>query len=409
MYKLSDFNHYIRYNDRVLYFNTRTLSSFLLAADEHRKMKENLADPITFEFSFPSIFQQFREWGFFVEEGIDELGEIRLKNILKISSKNHSHILINLSDGEQNKVEKLDVCAISSKLKTHLMSRVADQDLKELSLEWYSNNDKHFRKLVYPLTLFIKEECERRGINFSSQLDLKVVKIENINMQDFKDMSVNAISMNYFLLDSNSYQQEERIKPRLLNRFFVNLAETIAVNPMLHFNVNIYVKKDQNRKKIKEFIDSIEPCVRDNISVTQLSVLNDGAIRTEYPLILTKLAQKEQWRVMDECIMKNYSIDYKGFVYFGRYVAPDKSRCIGQINENGEIVYDSVKRGFYYGMTWFDNQQCRRCKFLPLFLDICSRKVSYYGNARHIACPIKDKSFNTDQIMVNIFESKQNL
>ena len=68
MYKQSRYNYFVPYCNKILYFNALSKISFLMTTQEHEKLQEQFADPISFEFGIPSVFNKFAEWGFFVKE-----------------------------------------------------------------------------------------------------------------------------------------------------------------------------------------------------------------------------------------------------------------------------------------------------------------------------------------------------
>lgn len=393
-----------------MYFNTRSMSSFIVSAAEHRRMKTKLSDPITFELALPSVFNQFREWGFLVEEGVDEIGEIRYRYVLKTHDKSKAHILINLSDVEVNADGEFAMSELLSKLKAHLKCILSSPELKELRLEWYADNDKYYNKIIMPVGMYAKQECEVFNVLFASQLNIKALRIEKQSVLKLPNMSVDAIWADVIFVDRCSENlSDQGVKIRSLNRLLSYMDNTILENHRLHFNINLYIKKNSKKTPITSVVNFIPLSLKDNTSINVFSVSDDGSVMAEQPAMLTTLAQNEQWCKMDESAMMNYSINVKGEVYFGRYVSPDTSRHIGWIDDNGEITYDRLKQGHYYGQTWFENEKCLQCKYLPLLMDICSLKVVYYGNTRHISCPVADGTFQPDALMVRIFENKQNL
>ena len=77
MYKTSNYNWVVPYHSKLIYFNGLSKRSFVLNRDEYDRIKKQFQDLITFDLEYPSVFRQFKEWGFIVEEGLDELNSIR--------------------------------------------------------------------------------------------------------------------------------------------------------------------------------------------------------------------------------------------------------------------------------------------------------------------------------------------
>lgn len=55
MYKQSRYNYFVPYCNKILYFNALSKISFLMTPQEHEKLQEQFADPISFEFGIPSV------------------------------------------------------------------------------------------------------------------------------------------------------------------------------------------------------------------------------------------------------------------------------------------------------------------------------------------------------------------
>lgn len=57
MYKLSTYNYFIPYQERMIYLNGLSMQVFSLALDEHAKLQQALEDMISFEINYTSVFK----------------------------------------------------------------------------------------------------------------------------------------------------------------------------------------------------------------------------------------------------------------------------------------------------------------------------------------------------------------
>ena len=72
MYKLSKYNYFVPYRDKMLYYNSLRRSSFVMTLAEHQKIRKLFEDPVSFGLEFPSVFAQFYNWGFFTDSYTNE-------------------------------------------------------------------------------------------------------------------------------------------------------------------------------------------------------------------------------------------------------------------------------------------------------------------------------------------------
>ena len=84
MYKISKYNYYVDLDDSVIYFNGFTGVLFPIKKTEHDRIQSLFKDCISFEINYPSVFNKLKEWGFIVDDLLDEVDRIRLCNKLTV-------------------------------------------------------------------------------------------------------------------------------------------------------------------------------------------------------------------------------------------------------------------------------------------------------------------------------------
>ena len=129
MYKQSRYNYFVPYCNKILYFNALSKISFLMTTQEHEKLQEQFADPISFEFGLPSVFNKCAEWGFFVKEEIDELAVFRYLYNKDILYSRDCHLIIALSESKEDNANMI------SRIKEHL-AYLCKEGITSLYIEW---------------------------------------------------------------------------------------------------------------------------------------------------------------------------------------------------------------------------------------------------------------------------------
>lgn len=95
MHKLSFYNFYLPYKERVIYFNGISCVIFSMKKQEHQQIQALFNDLISFEINYTSVFNQFRNWGFIVEVNEDEIALLRLRNHRAIYTDCNCRLFIN--------------------------------------------------------------------------------------------------------------------------------------------------------------------------------------------------------------------------------------------------------------------------------------------------------------------------
>ena len=80
MYKTSKYNYFIENGGSVIYSNGLSNQCFSVKKIEHERLQLLLNDLISFEINYNSVFLKFLDWGFIINDDIDEIDIIRYRN-----------------------------------------------------------------------------------------------------------------------------------------------------------------------------------------------------------------------------------------------------------------------------------------------------------------------------------------
>lgn len=393
MYKTSNYNLFIRHNDRVLYFNTLQQSSFVMSPQEHKRLQSKWQDPIEFEFAFPSISKQFYDWGFFVDEGVNEYSILKDRYFTTVNDDTEPHIVINMSNDINKNVEYENDQTFVDVLSLHISNIISRKSTQKITVEWVIDSHIYIKEVIKKIEVFIVEECSKREIEFISQIHFTKLDMARKSANLLQKL----IGVKNVLIDVKLNTQNSVLKSKGILRIIADIKIIASANTNINFLPNIYQK---DNKLLQLFVNKINELNLQNI------ILNttNSSIQSDQP---NQSIASIGWQNMMEFNKYNYTLDLSGKVYMGRYIQKDTCRNIGCLRDDGSVNYNYSLKGSYYGTEWFVNDKCSKCRYLPLLYDICSLRTHYYGNVLHVACPIEAQAIDPEDVIVKVFKNKK--
>lgn len=166
MHKQSSYNYFVPYQNKVIYFNALTKKSFLMSPQEHERMQKQFSDPISFELEYPTVFTKFVDWGFFIEETVDELAIFRYRYNKEILFSKECHLIFVLQEAEEN-LQMIET------IKKHLEFLVKKERVTSLCLEWVGENlECYSDSWVHPIRAYAQLICEESSVNYELEYPL---------------------------------------------------------------------------------------------------------------------------------------------------------------------------------------------------------------------------------------------
>jgi len=404
MYRPSRYNQFIKYKNKYLYFNALTKSNFLMTCGEHAKIQEQLKDPISFSFQFPSIFSKFKEWGFIIESDVSEFDVIKFRHFSELFSPVNYHIAVNLCDQILLDVKMENFVLLLGK---YVKNKMKDQP-KSICIEWILGDAVSYRNIVVHTNKYIKQLCAKNDVIFYSQADLTdaildehlIAGCQKIDIRNFRLSFIIDHKMGDERFSIDDLQKVDSLMEKI-DTIFLHSAGTLYLDSVFHSEIPV--------EKIVAFFSRIPENVRKQI---QIRILLHGRTSTQQHIQVFKEVSSlgfqlhfPAWKNMATC-PEHITIASDGNVFFDRYVDYDETRKIGKLNVEGDIDWDETKKAFYYGRVWFDNELCKECPYLGILKDFCKDYVIYHSNSLSLNCPVKFGIINGDAALVNMYETK---
>jgi len=433
MNKQSKYNYFVPYKYKVIYYNGMTRNSILLSQQEHTKIQEQFADPISFELGFPTVFEQFKDWGFFVDEAIDELDMFRYReNLNKWQNRNFHLVVVTNFDtnlGFPYYIEPLNrnrMPDFLTVLKKHIQQMINCEKISSICIEWTGGESLlNFDDFIEPVVKYTRKSCLKAGVPFHCQIETNGTLLNNHIIEKCKALDIACFKIK---LIGNEAKHDKVLHEKGLPTFRLicnNIKQLCLQIPtcfvFLTFESSIN-KYDSELKQLASFFPlKIRNQIRINLQISTIDTLENAIQKTinfKYKLIEKALGfnqnmvdNEQNWKELIYHRDFQHTLIFNGEVHSGTTTITSSKDSIGtMLSEKGEIKWDIQKRSKLLGSRWYENEWCLNCNYLPLLSEICHRRSLPFGGTKHSierTCILKTKQFSVDSIVVADYQAKE--
>jgi uncharacterized protein len=432
----------VKYEQRIIYFNGMTGFSFSVAQEEDEKLKELFNDLISFQIQYSSIFYRLKNWGFIVNEDIDEINKIRYRNRKAIFADRFYRLIINPT---QDCIFNCWYCnqhtqnmggmkaEVVKKVKKHIDVMVRDEKITGLFLDWFGGEPlMYFDEIVYPIAQYAFTLIEKYNLPFFQHATTNAYLITQKMADEMKNIKLNSFQITLDgdeerhnkIRNVNGKPSYKRIMDNiiLLCETIPDLRITIRLNydnsTLLKSNMPLVYEQipQQHRNKIKLDFQRVWQTYdrSDNNNVINDSVNeNRAGQKPNEPLLELKKSVASMGYSYSmsnvfsigqsfRCYADRYYhtvINYDGKVY---KCTAHLEQEVGVLHDNGVIAWNENIMSDLYSKATFENERCLNCKYLPLCLGSCSQHVKYNK------CMVDNSEISCEQFIISIYKQKIN-
>ncbi len=202
--KKSLYNFFVPYEARIIIFNAMSGKIFSANNDEFLKIKEFIDCPNEEH----SLFKFFFENGFIVDDSVDEIELLKLRNRLSVF-ENTFHLIINPTLQcnfncwycyEKNTVGHMNEDVMNN-VKEFMRKMVDKKQISGLNLSWFGGEPLlNYCNVVHPLSLYLKELMTTNGLTFSNSMTTNGYCINEEMIKDFNKIDLKSFQIT---LDGN--------------------------------------------------------------------------------------------------------------------------------------------------------------------------------------------------------------
>jgi len=408
---------------KIILLNGITGRMLVLFPEEYNFLKTVMNDPDK-QKAYPLLTEKLQAGHFLIEDEEIELNILRERNYKAVHSKGYS-LTVNPTLNcnfhcwycyESHRPGRMSD-EIMQRIKLFAFKKLQSDDVKTFSLGWFGGEPLlYFKKIVYPLSLAIKEEADRIGVRFTNSMTTNGFLLT----PDIAKMCV-EIGLNYFQITLDG-DKETHDKVRNHNGMpsfkqiisncisLLNISEKAFITLRINYTTDSIIQKDYS--KILESIPHEKRCrVRiqfQRVWQTYSTEGNDDKV---------KISLAENQKTLEKAgfvnsknttfaLYKGYvcyadrmeyaNINYDGYVY--KCTAQDYKieNALGYLNEKGDIIWHENYLKRNQKKADFDNPMCLKCNYLPLCGGPCFAKRQYMEKIGADSCPIKNTDTDID-------------
>lgn len=396
--KQSDYNFFISKGNETLCFNAISLKHFSVDPKKADILTHVLNHPESYKDSLPKLYLNLLEGHFINDETVNEIDVIRENYYNQIYSKNYRLVLLPTLECNfrcwycvQNHVKgKMDESMVS-RVCNHIKHMIISEKITSLNVDWFGGEPfLYFEKVIKPISEFAKQICKEYDIPFFSTTTSNAYLVTPDIIEQILDY--NFTSFQITIDGDRDHHNKTRVSKKsssfdtILNNvnYLCSKIEDISITLRINYDdKNLYPAIIINQ--INEIILSsnkhkITFLFRKIWQVAQ--VKDDRSKLKEALKLLTDLGYKNAVDFNSNYVpcyasQKYYNtISFNGNVYKCTAKNSMHENSLGHLNEDGTIKWkiDDFERK-YYKQPLFENDKCLKCKYLPLCMGPCSRRL----------------------------------
>ena len=402
MYKLSNYNYFIEFENRMIYFNGMGGNAFTLSVKEHEKMSFLFDNLALFRENYPSVFDCFVNWGFFVPEDIDEIDKLRFNNKKAVFSDKYYRLIMNPTTDcifncwycNQHSHDKGGMTEeVRHKILKHIDYMVNVDRITGLHLDWFGGEPlMYFYETVVPVSEYGMEMAAKNNIPFINQITTNGYLIDEPMVKKMKDIKFDRFQIT---IDGDE-KRHNKIRnvhgqpsfQRIIENIVLILKNIPDAGITLRINFDDSTLKVSNfdnvfklipkqyRKRVFISLQRVWQTVEKNenkIGNQDLIQLRDSAINLGYSTSETSEFHAGRPVKCYADRLYNTVIDYDGKIY---KCTVHTQKEAGVLNNDGVITWNHDTLTHLFSKPPFENKKCLACKHLPICLASCVQNAN---------------------------------
>ncbi len=434
--KKSNYNLFIKQKGLMICFNSFTHT--LLCVSNNVYEAFNILNESEFRNIYPKQHTAFIEGGFLISEDRNELDEIRLRHKIEAftPSRNFNLMIFPTQDCNLKCWYCYETHVENSRMKEDIQENIikfVEQKIKMNNLDSFHLSFfggeplLDFDKIAYPLSVKIKDICEKHNIKFTTFFVTNATLINEDNIYRIKSINPsfqitldgykpkhdkvriqkNGISGSYdkiikalHLISLNI--SDEYIKPNRLATIRINYDN----NTLRNIDNLVEDLKSLDKSKFVIHFERVWQTV-DNVDEEQKKLLLHSMRKFIKAGFDVNTGNFKKSNVSCPAEKLDFLIiNYDGYIYKCNGRDLQKGKHEGILSPNGNVEWNSGALSKRLGKTTFENPMCLKCKILPLCMGPCSQKcIEKEWKDLHEVCSLKSLGLSLDEYLISYAEN----
>lgn len=429
--KKSAYNIFVPCDRMVIGFNTYSNMYIAMSKSAYSSYLEDSLSEL--QDKFPNCHKKLCETGFLIENDVDELALIRLRNKMACFSSRQFHLMVfptqdcNLKcwycyeTHQQNTKMSSDVM---ESICLYVKSLISSNAFDSFQISFFGGEPLlYFEEVVYPLASNIKKMVEAAGKQFVSFF---VTNASLIN----KEMANKLITLSPRLQITLDGVRDKHNKVRIWKKndaptydTIINAIRELACKKELaNFALTLRINYDnETLHNLSDLLEDLEGIDKTKLHIHFERVwqtVDDVNTEQRELLLKTLVAFTKKGFVVNQgafrqkdfsCPAESYNyaiVNYDGSIHKCNGRTLTKSSACGEISPSGELRWDRNKIAQRIGLSTFENSSCLKCKMLPLCMGPCSQKIIEMGGFDRRICSMKSIDTSLNDYILQEFRSK---
>jgi uncharacterized protein len=402
MYKLSNYNYFVEDGSKMIYFNGMSGSVFAMSGKEHEKIIALFDNLLLFKENYPSVFERFLNWGFFVSEDTNEIANLRFKNKKTVFSDKFYRLIMNPTTDcvfncwycNQHSQDKGRMSEETiDKIRKHIDYMVNIDKITGLHLDWFGGEPlMYFNEVMLPISEYGRKVASKNNIPFVNQITTNAYLINEVMVKKMKDIQLKIFQIT---IDGDEKRHNKIRNAKgvpSFQRIMQNINLILENIPEVHITLRLnYDDSTLMVSELDKVFSLIPEKYRNKVfpnfqrvwqTVKKHPGNNENKDLIKLENILEGLGYKAIY-TSEFCtggVIKCYGdklyntvIDYDGKVY--KCTANTQKEC-GTLDDNGIITWHPDVLTRLYAKAPFENKKCLACKHLPICLATCVQSAN---------------------------------
>jgi uncharacterized protein len=350
------------------------------------------------EFSekYPNVYNAFVENKLIIEDIIDELATVRLRNKMEAFYNKHFDLTVlpsmdcnlhcwycfedHVPDSRMSK-------EVQERIIKHINAKIENKEISSLSLEYFGGEPLlDFDEIAYPLGISLKALCEEQKLPFNCFFISNATLVTDEMISQLSELNAGF----QITLDGDRNRHDTiRFRKHNNQGTYDHIISTIhkLTEQIENTYVNIRINYDaKTLENIEEILNDLSDLNRNKVGVhfervwQTENVDNNIELKNIINLFLANGFNVSylNWRPRG-CSCKaervnQIAVNYDGKVFkcTGRKYTDEHSD--GELDENGNIIWKPGRLEQRLAKATFENDMCLQCKMLPMCMGPCSQK-----------------------------------
>ncbi|MBN1988286.1 MAG: radical SAM protein [Bacteroidales bacterium] len=396
-YKLSNYNFFVEYKGRVILHNLLTGSLFSFERDLFDKINISLNKINSSDKINPHIFDLLVNTGFIIDSEFDEIDYIRLSYIKEMAINPFYRLTINPSLEcnfscwycYQNHPKGHMSQEVQNKIKLLCDNLINGNQVSGINLGWFGGEPlMYFNEVVYPLSYQIKKIVDDKNLRFYNSITTNGFLATQDLISKFREIELSEFQIT---LDGDE-KRHNKIRNHNGKPSFSRIAENINLIVNSNNDAKICLRINYDKKtfnglnSIFKYFANIKNNIYIDLQRVWQTYEEEGMPIGNSAIEFSNQCIENGFKLMNSYIttgkgtpcyadrMNFAHINFDGKVYKCTARNYEEKNELGIIDDKGFIKWHTGKLMPPHRKFSFDNEQCLKCKYLPICLGPCFQK-----------------------------------